>query len=121
MAGLPDARGTTDYAAARRARDYLREHGTRPLKLEEVEAATGRDRWSLSHDFRTFYGTSPYRYLTMRRLDVARRLLIAGEPLSSAAIGAGFADQAHMTRQFAQAFGITPGRWRHMTAARPRG
>lgn len=121
VAGLPDARGTADYAAARRARDYLREHCTRPLKLEEVEAATGRDRWSLSHDFRTFYGTSPYRYLTMRRLDVARRLLIAGEPLSSAAIGAGFADQAHMTRQFAQAFGITPGRWRRMTAARPRG
>ncbi len=91
------------------------------MALDELEAVTGRDRWSLSHDFRMFYGTSPYRYLTMRRLDAVRRLLLAGLSLADAAQDAGFADQSHMTRHFLKTFGITPGRWLQvMRHARPR-
>ena len=110
-AGMPRAREKGDYLAARCARDYLHANFTRVVTLEEVEIATGRDRWSLSHDFRTFYGTSPYRYLTMRRLDAVRRMLLSGISLASAAADAGFADQSHMTRHFLKTFGLTPGRW----------
>lgn len=109
--GTRRAKAKGDYQAARRARDYLQAHATRVVALDELEAATGRDRWSLSHDFRMFYGTSPYRYLTMRRLDAVRRLLLAGLSLADAAQDAGFADQSHMTRHFLKTFGITPGRW----------
>ena len=84
------------------------------------EAATGRDRWSLSHDFRMFYGTSPYRYLTMRRLDAVRRLLLSGLSLAAAAQDAGFADQSHMTRHFLKTFGLTPGRWLQVMDNMPR-
>ncbi|VVE62159.1 AraC family transcriptional regulator [Pandoraea captiosa] len=103
-----------DYVAAQRARDYLHANCSRVVTLEEVEAATGRDRWSLSNDFRTFYGTSPYRYLTMRRLDAVRRQLLSGTSLATAAAEAGFADQSHMSRHFLKAFGLTPGRWRQI-------
>ena len=111
VSGTPAPRVKGDYLAARRARDYLQAHCTRAVTLAELEAATGRDRWSLSHDFRVFYGTSPYRYLTMRRLDMARRLLLAGSTLAQAAMAAGFADQSHMTRHFLKTYGLTPGRW----------
>jgi AraC-like DNA-binding protein len=121
VAGVPGTRGKGDYLAARRALDYLRANATRVVTLDELEAATGRDRWSLSHDFRTFYGTSPYRYLTMRRLDTTRRLLLSGISLADAAADAGFADQSHMTRHFAKAFGITPGRWLQIMGRAPRG
>jgi AraC-like DNA-binding protein len=110
-AGMPRAQRKGDYLAARRARDYLHANFTGVVTLEEVESAAGRDRWTLSHDFRTFYGTSPYRYLTMRRLDTVRRMLLSGTSLADAAAGAGFADQSHMTRHFLKTFGITPGRW----------
>lgn len=110
-AGTPHVGGKGDYFAARRALDYLHENCTQAVSLEALEAATGRDRWSLSRDFRQFYGTSPYRYLTMRRLDVVRRLLMAGQPLANAAADAGFADQSHMSRHFLKTFGLTPGRW----------
>lgn len=110
-AGAPARRAKGDYCAARRAEEYLRAHFTGAVTLADLEAATGRDRWSLSHDFRVFYGTSPYRYLTMRRLDTVRRLLLAGAPLVHAAAAAGFADQSHMTRHFLKTFGQTPGRW----------
>ncbi|SIT41156.1 Putative transcription regulator, AraC family [Paraburkholderia ribeironis] len=119
VAGMPQARGKGDYFAARRARDYLHANFTRVVTLEEVETATGRDRWSLSHDFRTFYGTSPHRYLTMRRLDAVRRMLLSGTSLASAAADAGFADQSHMTRHFLKTFGLTPGRWLQIVGSAP--
>jgi AraC-like DNA-binding protein len=121
VAGVPRPRGKGDYLAAQRARDYLNANCMRVVALEELEAATGRDRWSLSHDFRAFYGTSPYRYLTMRRLDAVRRMLLAGSSLASAAADAGFADQSHMTRHFVKTFGLTPGRWLQVAGNAPRG
>ncbi|AKM32265.1 AraC family transcriptional regulator [Pandoraea faecigallinarum] len=111
VAGISRLPEKGDYLAARRARDYLHANCTRVVTLDEVEAETGRDRWSLSNDFRTFYGTSPYRYLTMRRLDIVRRMLLTGASLATAATDAGFADQSHMTRHFLKTFGLTPGRW----------
>jgi AraC-like DNA-binding protein len=111
VAGTPVRRAKGDFQAARRVRDYLNANCARVVPLAELEAATGRDRWSLSHDFRTFYGTSPYRYLTMRRLDAVRRMLLTGNSLAHAAADAGFADQSHMTRQFSKTFGLTPARW----------
>ena len=72
---------------------------------------------TLARQFRRAWGTSPHRYLVLRRLERARRAIAAGESLASAAILAGFADQAHLTRQFKRAYGITPGRWRRLTGA----
>ena len=115
-AGAPPRRPKGDFLAARRAHDYLHAHRAQAVTLDELEAATGRDRWSLSHDFRLFYGTSPYRFQTMRRLDTVRRMLVQGSSLSQAAAAAGFADQSHMTRHFTKTFGLTPGRWLRITA-----
>ena len=104
-----------DYAAAERARGAIHDLLEEPLSLETLEAMAGRDRWSLSRDFRLAFGTSPYRYLVMRRLDRSKALMRAGESLADAAHASGFADQAHMTRHFRKAFGITPGQWRKLT------
>jgi AraC-like DNA-binding protein len=56
----------------------------------------------------------------MRRLDRARRRLIAGASLAEAAVASGFADQSHMTRQFKRAYGVSPGRWLTMLAPLPQ-
>lgn len=109
---------TGDYASAVRAHDFLHAHCDRIITLDELERVTGRDRFALSRDFRKFYGTSPYRYLTLRRLDLARRLMLAGVPLADVAAQAGFADQSHMTRQFTRAYGMPPARWRAIATQR---
>lgn len=114
-AASPAASRLIDYRAAERARAFLHEAVDGPLSLEAVEAAAGRDRWSLSRDFRLAFGTSPYRYIVLRRLDRAKAAMRSGDSLAEAAASAGFADQAHMTRHFRKAFGITPGRWRRLT------
>jgi AraC-like DNA-binding protein len=77
----------------------------------ELEAVTGLSRYALARHFRACLGTSPYRYLVMRRLDRARGLIRKGVPLADAAFSCGFADQSHMSRHFKKAYGLSPGRW----------
>jgi AraC-like DNA-binding protein len=117
-----DARGHTpspprrlDHAALDRARAYL--DGRRAIvRSAELEAVTGLSRYELARQFRAAYGTSPYRYSLMRRLDFARSRLGDGTPLADLALAAGFTDQAHFTRMFRSAFGLTPGRYARLRA-----
>lgn len=113
-AGARKTRQALDYRAAERAREYIHAALERTITLEQLESASGRDRWRLSRDFRALYGTSPYRYLCMRRLDRVRALLAQGQSLTDAAAIAGFSDQSHMTRQFSKTYGVSPARWQKM-------
>lgn len=107
--------GPLSAQAVERARDFLDAEFERPVASAELERVTGLDRYALARHFRSLLGTSPYRYLTMRRLDRARSLIRAGQGLAEAAYAVGFADQSHLTRQFKQAYGVSPGRWRTMS------
>ncbi|MBV6288760.1 AraC family transcriptional regulator [Pseudomonas aegrilactucae] len=117
VGGKPRGRRSFDYRAAQRAREYIHEHLGTGITLDELEHVSGRERWSLSRDFRVLFGTSPYRYVTLRRLDRCRRLLLEGFSLVDAALVAGFFDQSHMTRHFSQCYGLSPTRWLGMLSA----
>lgn len=97
--------------AVMRAREFLDTAVVSGARLDQLEQATGCDRWQLSRDFRALLGTSPYRYLQHRRIDRAKRLLRQGARLSEAAHGAGFADQSHFGRTFRKTVGLTPNEW----------
>ncbi|MER8901119.1 AraC family transcriptional regulator [Mesorhizobium sp. M0317] len=103
--------GKSASRAAALARGYLEENAERSVRSDELEAVTGLDRYALSRHFRATYSTSPHRFLLMRRLQKARRMIEVGEPLAEIAVGAGFSDQSHFNRHFKKAFGLTPGRW----------
>jgi AraC-like DNA-binding protein len=105
-----------DLPAVERGRDFLRSRLT-IVQSSEVEAVTGLDRYQFARQFHAVYGTSPYRYSLMRRLDVARGWLRDARPLAETALEAGFADQAHFTRTFKAAVGMTPGRYVKLCAA----
>lgn len=98
-------------AVVEAACEHICAHSARGVSLDELERLTGQDRWQLCRDFRTLRGTSPARYLTQRRLDVVRDGLNRRQPLAELADAAGFADQAHMSRQFKATYGISPGRY----------
>ena len=107
---------TPDRRAVRLARDYLDAHQAAPVASATLEAVAGTTRYALARHFRACLGTSPYRYLVMRRLDRARALIRGGVPLADTALRCGFADQSHMTRQFKRAYGLSPGRWAAIAA-----
>lgn len=111
VAGRPRAMRRPDAAGVGRARAYLMDRLGQQVTLDELEQVSDMDRWQLSRDFRALLGTSPYRFLTLRRLDRVRRALLAGQSIASAALDTGFFDQSHMARQFLPAYGVTPALW----------
>jgi AraC-like DNA-binding protein len=108
-----------DVRAVERARQFLDAERTRAVHSRELEAITGLTRYDLARQFRIVLGTSPYRYLLMRRLELAREQMHRGRALADVALEAGFADQAHFTRVFRAAFGLTPGRYRALSGTTP--
>ncbi|WP_096327579.1 helix-turn-helix domain-containing protein [Nannocystis exedens] len=88
----PDAPGVGDWAAAHR-----------------VSRATAW-RW-----FHALYAVAPARYRVEARARRAWwRVVESDEPLATIAAAAGFADQAHMTRDIRALTGRTPGEWRRV-------
>ena len=100
------------FDAVELVRDHLAAHASEQTPAAELEPdRRARPAFAIARHFRRAFGTSPDRYRTMRRLDLARAAIARGVPLVRAAAEAGFADQSHLTRQFKKAFGLTPGAW----------
>jgi AraC-like DNA-binding protein/quercetin dioxygenase-like cupin family protein len=126
---LADALAAADPSMARRklsarhwravdgVRDFLDARISRAVTSAELEKIAEMSRYAVARHFRACLGTSPYRYLVMRRLDRARSLIRRGAPLADAALASGFADQSHMTRHFKKAYGLSPGRWAALCGA----
>ncbi|NUA99249.1 helix-turn-helix domain-containing protein [Azospirillum melinis] len=72
----------------------------------------GMSREGFSRRFRKQHGVPPQLFRLSERLNEARRLLRAGEPVAAVAAEAGFSDQSHLGRCFRRAFGVTPGNYR---------
>lgn len=107
-----------DARALAQARAFLDAETTRVIRSAELEAVAGLSRYELARQFRVAFGTSPYRYSLMRRLDCARAALSHHRALADVALGAGFADQAHFSRMFRAAHGLSPARYRRLLTAR---
>ena len=60
------------------------------------------------------------RWLTLRQLQRAVQAMAQGASIAEAAIDAGFADQAHLTRQMRKTLGITPAMVEALTRESPR-
>jgi AraC-like DNA-binding protein len=74
-----------------------------------LAAAVELGERQLRRAFGAAIGYGPKTFARVVRFRVALALVRAGEPLARAALAAGYADQAHMTRELAALAGRTPG------------
>ncbi|MCZ2820165.1 AraC family transcriptional regulator [Modestobacter sp. VKM Ac-2977] len=100
--------GARDEALADRVRDLLDARVAEGLALDEAAALFGVSATHVVRAFTRRHGLPPHRYLTGRRIDLARRLLLDGMPAAEVAGAAGFADQSHLTRHFRRMIATTP-------------
>jgi AraC-like DNA-binding protein len=89
-------------------RQLLDEHITGQISLAQAAATLDRTIPHLVRSFTRRFGLSPYAYVTGRRIDAARRLLLQGAAPADAATAVGFYDQAHLTRHFKKHTATTP-------------
>jgi len=83
-----------------------------PPSVETLAELAGVRPTHLLRTFRKYHGATIANFMRARRLQHARtRVATTDHPLSMIALDTGFADQAHFTRVFKQAFGETPGQY----------
>lgn len=92
----------------RRVADYLRDHLSDNLSLDDLARVADMNRFVLLRQFREATGVTPHQFQRIHRVIQAKRHLRDGMPLAEIASACGFADQSHMTREFKRRTGITP-------------
>jgi AraC-like DNA-binding protein len=112
LAGLLEHRrpfpalGAPDLA---RAKARIDDDPTIPITLAELACEAGVSRFQALRGFAKLTGLTPHAYIVQRRLDAARTMIARGHTLADAATASGFADQSHLSREFARRYGVTPG------------
>jgi len=102
--------GGLSAVAKRRVLELIHAALDARLTIETLAGEAGLSPAHFARAFRESLGQPPHQYLLALRLERARRLLeTTHASLSDIAQRAGFADQAHFTRLFKRAFGVTPG------------
>jgi len=100
-----------------RAEEAIHDLADRPgLEVRQVAAMVGVHPVSLARRYRRHFGLSPAAAIRRARADRAAALLVRGADLAELAARTGYADQSHLTREFAAAYGLTPARWREAFA-----
>ena len=96
-----------------RALALMHERPERDWTVEELAAAVGLSRSSLSQRFTDFIGQPPMQYLTRWRLTIAaQRLRSEKSSLARIAADSGYDSEAAFNRAFKRALGTTPAAWR---------
>lgn len=97
-----------DADLARRFRDLLDARLPDTPTLAEAAEMLFAHRGHLVRCFSREFGMPPHAYVTGRRVDRARRMLLDGRRAVEVATAVGFYDQSHLTRHFSRMLGISP-------------
>ena len=112
----PVDRGPDAARLASDLRELLDQRIESGVRLEDAAAQFETSATHLVRSFTAAYGLPPHAYLTGRRIEQARRLLLTGLAPAQVATASGFYDQAHLNRHFRRYLGTTPARFARQPA-----
>ena len=88
--------------------DYINHHYSENLSLDNIAEQFFVSKYHLSHEFNRQVGTSIYRYIQKKRLQIARQLLSQGKKPNNICGECGFGDYAGFYRAFKAEYGFSP-------------
>ncbi len=88
--------------------DHINLHYAEPLSLDSLAELVYVSKYHLSHEFNRQVGTSVYRYIQKKRLQIARQLLGQGKRPNEVYSICGFTDYAGFYRAFRAEYSISP-------------
>ena len=98
---------------ARKVLDHIDRHITSRVLVADLCALVWRSEAHFSRAFRGTFGYSPHVFMVRRRIELAAKYMLQTDmSLSDIALGCGFADHAHLSKQFRVVTGRTPAAWR---------
>jgi AraC family transcriptional regulator len=96
-----------------RVLDYIEANLEDDLTLDNLASIACLSRFHFARAFNAAIGQPPHRYVSAKRLERAKALLIRGDQtLVDIALALNFSCQANFTRAFRQVTGQTPGQYR---------
>ncbi len=106
-------RNAKNYQRLKKAMDFIEMHCGEPLTVEQVAQAIYLSPSRLSHIIKDELGMTLIDYLSKKRIDKAKALLINEDvPIAQIAQEVGFSDQSYFTKVFKKIAGCTPRAYR---------
>lgn len=101
---------------ARRALAHIEENLGSKIAIRELAGLVAFSKSHFSRAFKRSLGLSPMAYVTRRRVERAKVMMVSTDAqLTEIALACGFADQSHLNRSFRRVVGMSPGVWRRTT------
>jgi AraC family transcriptional regulator len=106
---LESAAGGLPVVRLCRVVEYIGEHLAEDLSLATLAAVAELSPFHFSRRFKQSTGLSPHQFLTRRRVERARELLLVpGATVADVATRVGFCDQSHLSSHFKRVYGAGP-------------
>lgn len=97
----------------RRAYEYINENFAGDCRLKTVAEAISVSPNYLHTLFKSSLGVTPYEYAVTKRIEKAKKLIMAGEyTMLEVALAVGFCSQSHFNKVFLANCGMTPAEYR---------
>ena len=95
------------------AMKYIDRNIGKPMTLEELADAAGLNKTYFITLFKKLNGVTPWEYITAKRVEHAKEILLHGEKsISVTARVCGFGSTSNLSRVFRKATGLTPTEWK---------
>lgn len=97
-----------ETALVSRVLDYINTHYAEEITLDQLAQKFYVSKYHLSHEFSRVVGSGVYRYILLKRLLMARELLLQGVSPGEAAVRSGFQDYSNFYRAFRARYHCCP-------------
>jgi AraC-like DNA-binding protein len=91
-----------------RSKKFIDDNYTNNISLDDIACEAFFSKFHFIRLFKTYYGVTPYQYLTRVRVAEAKKLLQSGMAVSAACYGVGFESVPSFTKLFRVITGTTP-------------